>query len=165
MQFNTKLVIIVTAVIILVGGIFLISGSGGNGVVGDEGQTQEKVEQKSNYPSNYLDFSSGEYEKAREEGKVVMLYFMANWCPTCKAQEPVNLEAFRELEKDDDIIVLKIHILDSETTDETEQLAEEYGVRIQNTFVIINSGSEVVFTHTGPLVKEDLVKNLLGAKS
>ena len=110
--------------------------------------------------SNYRNYSVEEFEKAKAEGKVVMLYFTANWCPTCRVQIPVNEEAFKEFENDENVAIFKVHILDSVTTDETERLAKEYGVRLQHTFIILDSGGEVVFTHTGPLVKEDIVKEL-----
>lgn len=168
-NFNSKSIIIITTALLLIGGGYFLFRGGdkkqSSGVVVDESESQTTAGQDSSRPANYVDYSGDAYEKARSEGKVVMLYFMANWCPTCKAQEPINFEAFKEFEGDDNIIIFKIHILDSETTDETEKLADEYEVRLQHSFVIVNPEGEVVFTHTGPLVKEDLVENLLDAKS
>lgn len=165
---NSRLLIIIAAVLILIGAAFFIFGGSGEGekkAVEDSGQTQEKASQEPNNPKNYVGYSSDSYEKAKEEGKVVMLYFTANWCPTCQAQEPVNIKAFEELKEDSDIVIFKIHILDSETTDEAEELAEEFKVRLQHTYVIIDPAGEVVFTHTGPLIKDDIIKNLLAAKN
>jgi thiol:disulfide interchange protein len=160
---NSKLLIIVVAVLLLAGGgYFFLSGDGAT----ENGRSQvTSSEENQNRSDNYLDFSTSEYEKARGEGKTVMLYFTANWCPTCRAQEPVNLEAFEEFKDDNDIVIFKIHILDSETTEENEDLADEFGVRLQHTYIILNPQGEVAFTHTGPLVKEDIIKNLLAAKS
>jgi thiol:disulfide interchange protein len=176
-NYNLKLVIVIVFVLLLAGGGYLLLGkkgvedgdintTSGGEIVSDNNSTgnEQMANQESDYPTNYRDYSADELEKAKSEGKVVMLYFTANWCPTCKAQEPINVEAFKELENDEDIVIFKIHILDSETTDETEKLAREYGIRLQHTFVIINPDGEVVFTHTGPLVKEDLVKELLAVK-
>jgi thiol:disulfide interchange protein len=166
---NSKLLIIVAAVLLLIsGGYFLLRGDGtkesGEGAVNNGGRVTTSDELQSQ-PENYLDFSTDEYEKVKSEGKVVMLYFTANWCPTCRAQEPINLEAFEELKDDSDIVIFKIHILDSETTEENEKLADEFGVRLQHTYVVLSPQGEVTFTHTGPLVKEDIIKNLLAAKS
>jgi len=114
---------------------------------------------------NYRDFSSQEYEKSRDENKVVALYFTATWCPTCREQELINKLVFEFLEKYDDIIIFRVHILDLETTKEGEKLAEEFGVRLQHSFVVINSTKEVVFSHTGTLVEEDLRNALLSARN
>lgn len=165
---NSKLILIVIAALILVGGgYFLLGGSStndGGGGAADRARTTSSDE-KQNYPGNYMDFSTDEYEKAKRDGKVVLLYFMANWCSTCRAQEPINLKAFEELKDDNEIAIFKIHILDSETTEVNEELADEFGVRLQHTYVILNRQGEVAFTHTGPLVKEDIVSNLLEAKN
>ncbi|MFC1710331.1 TlpA family protein disulfide reductase [Patescibacteria group bacterium] len=125
----------------------------------DEGQVEEK-----GASSNYIDFNAQKLSDALGEGKTIMLYFTANWCPTCRVQEPINVEAFKELEGDSDIVIFMVHILDSETTDETEKLAKEYDVRLQHSYVLINSQGEVVFTHTGPLTKSDLLENISKAK-
>lgn len=108
--------------------------------------------------NNYRDFNQGEYEKAKSEGKTVMLYFTANWCPTCKAQEPVNVEVFKELESNDNVVIFKVHILDSETTEIGEDLADEFGVRLQHTYVLLGPEGEETFRHTGPLTKKDLLE-------
>lgn len=165
---NKIVIVLVTVLLFGFGGYFLFRGSGrgeNNGSTAVDRERAQTTVRQGSSPSNYVDYSADDYEKARSEGKVVMLYFTANWCPTCNAQEPINLEAFKEVEGDADIVIFKTHILDSETTDETEGLADEFEVRLQHTFVIINPSGEVVFTHTGPLVKEDIVKNLLEAKS
>jgi len=165
---NSKPLIIVVIVFLLGGGYFLFSSNdtkeSRSGLTVNIQKPTTSVGQDSDYPVNYIDYSAEAFQKARNDGKVVMLYFTANWCPTCNAQEPVNVEAFKQIENESDIVVFKIHILDSETTDETEELADEFGVRLQHSYVLINPQGEVVFTHTGPLVKDDLVKNLLNAK-
>lgn len=92
-----------------------------------------------------------------------MLYFTANWCPICREQEPLNMEALKALE--DEAFGFRIHILDSETTKENEELAERYSVRIQHTTIILNSKGEAVSTYTGPLTTGDLKKRLEDAKT
>jgi thiol:disulfide interchange protein len=177
---KTYYVIISVAILLIGGGYFFLGNRGEeksaienvainrsdeSASPGDQQATDQKTSnQRSDYPTNYRDYSVSELEKAKNDRKVVMLYFTANWCPTCRAQEPVNVEAFNELEDDEDIVIFKIHILDSDTTDETEKLAEEYGVRLQHTFIVLDPNGEVVFTHTGPLVKDDIVSELIAAK-
>lgn len=113
---------------------------------------------------NYVDYSKELLQESMDSGKVVLLYFTANWCPTCRAQEPINNSLFKNLQGDSEIVAYKAHILDDETTKEEEALAKEYGVRLQHSFVLIDASGEVVFTHTGPLTRDDLMKELMGAK-
>ena len=114
--------------------------------------------------SNYVDYSTEAFQESINSGKVVLLYFTANWCPTCRAQEPINVNLFKKLQGDSEIVAYKAHILDDETTQEEEALAKEHGVRLQHSFVLLDASGEVVFTHTGPLTEDDLMKELLEAK-
>ena len=175
---NNKIVLGIVAVLVAagIGGYFVFGTSKGESVNNtqpsvvqdvsnrDSSQESDASEVPKASLSNYRQFDADQFEEAKAQGKVTMLYFTANWCPICKVQIPVNAEALKELEGDEDIVVFEAHILDSETTEITEDLAKEYGVRLQHTFVIINPSGEAVFTHTGPLTKEDITENLLSAK-
>ena len=114
--------------------------------------------------TNYVDYSGEMLQQSIDDGKVVLLYFTANWCPTCRAQEPINVSLFNSLQEDEGIVAYKIHILDNETTKEEEDLAKDYAVRLQHSFVLIDPSGEVVFTHTGPLTEDDLMTQLMEAK-
>jgi thiol-disulfide isomerase/thioredoxin len=138
-------------------------------IVSDNSQVDVKREQgevldETVSLSNYLNYQKEMLQESMDSGKVVLLYFTANWCPTCRAQEPINVSLFKNLKEDTDIVAYKVHILDDETTQEEEVLAKEYGVRLQHSFVLLDAGGEVVFTHTGPLTEGDLMKELEEAK-
>jgi thiol:disulfide interchange protein len=124
-----------------------------------EGVVNEEVSS-----SNYRLYNSQEYQLALEQEKVVMLYFTANWCPICREQEPTNMEALKSLENDAAIIAFRVHILDSETTKETEALAEQFDVPYQHTTVIIGRDGQVKFMSTGPLERTEIQEELLAAK-
>ena len=115
--------------------------------------------------SNYITWSKSEYEKAIAEKRTIMLYFTANWCPICREQEPVNMDVMKKLEKDPEVLAFRVHILDSETTKETEKLAEDFGVTYQHTFVILKPGGEVSFKYTGPLTNQEIENRLRVAGS
>lgn len=117
-----------------------------------------------NTAENYLEYSPSEYLKAKEDKKTIMLYFWANWCPTCIVQAPIVDEVMMSLVNDPNIIGFEINVLDSETTKENEVLAEKFNIVYQHTFVILNSAGEVSFTHTGPLIEEDLRAAIAAAK-
>ena len=159
---NKKILILIVVLLVVLGGYFLLKGSSSPQTEvpkNPEGVVNEEIES-----SNYRLYSPAEYEKAKEEGGVIMLYFTANWCPICREQEPINMEALTELSSDKDIIAFRIHILDSETTPEGEKLADEFAVRYQHTTIILNSEGELASTTTGPLTKEELKQKLLAAK-
>lgn len=122
-----------------------------------EGVTNEEL-----ISENYKDYSRKEYEKAMAEKKIIALYFTANWCPICREQELINMEALEDL--GEDILALRVHILDSEETDETKALAEKYGVTYQHTYVILKPSGEVSSKYTGPLTKEEIKARILAAK-
>ena len=127
----------------------------------EQNSISEQAEDKET--SNYKLYSGREFENALNQNKVVVLYFAANWCPICREQEPINLEVMEGLEEDEEVVMFKVHILDNQTTDEGEKLAQKYAVVYQHTFVIIGSG-EVVEKHTGPLMKDDLAGKITQAK-
>lgn len=166
---NKNLLIVLVILVILIGGGFLFfrpksTGSPTEPRSTSQPRNPEGVINKEVESSNYKLYSKTEYEKALAEKKITMLYFTANWCPICREQEPVNMEALKSLEEDKDIIAFRVHILDSETTKETEALAEKYDISYQHTTVIIGPDGEVKTDYIGPLTKEDLKARLLEAK-
>lgn len=113
-------------------------------------------------PSVYEDYSSAVYDKALKEKRVLVLYFTANWCPICREQEPVNRAVFDALDKEG-VVGLRVHILDSETTDETDALAKKFDVVYQHTIVVLDSNGAVYYRYTGPLEEEVVRGKILEA--
>jgi len=165
-----KKAVAVIAILLAIGaGLYFFSSSRSSQTLPSLPQSEDSSEEPSRqgieYQSeNYRAYNKQEFESALLAGKVVMLYFTANWCPICKEQEPVNKEALTELSSDSEIIAFRVHILDSEETAETKALAEEYGVRYQHTAVLIDSGGGVDQTIVGPISKQSLKEKLLAAK-
>ena len=157
---NKNLLIVLVILVILIGGGFLFFRPRSTSQPRNpEGVVNQEVES-----SNYKLYSKTGYEKALAEKKVTMLYFTANWCPICREQEPINMEALEELSEDKDIVAFRVHILDNETTEEGEGLADEFVVRYQHTTIIIDSEGQIASTTTGPLTKEELKSKLIAAK-
>lgn len=110
--------------------------------------------------SYYVDYAKEDYEKALLDKRTLVLYFTANWCEECKAQDMINSEVFKEL-ANEGIVGLKIHVLDSETTTETDALAKKYDVSKEQSIVVIDKDGVTRFKHVGVLTQELLTQKIL----
>jgi len=90
-----------------------------------------------------LEFTRADYDKAVASGKLVVLYFYANWCPICKAEFPTVQSVFAELATDK-VVGFRVNFNDNETTDDEEGLAREHGVPYQHTKVFVKDGSRIL---------------------
>lgn len=93
--------------------------------------------------SPLLEFNQTDYTKARESGKLVILYFYANWCPECRAEFPEMQDAFNTLSTSQ-VIGFRVNYNDNETDDAERDLAREFGVAYQHTKVFIKNGERVL---------------------
>jgi|SRR3989344_1699235 len=93
--------------------------------------------------AEYREFTQADYEQAQQEGKTILLYFYASWCPLCKAEQKETFTAFNEL-TDNDIIGFRVNYKDSDTDADEEALAKEFGISYQHTKVILKDGKRVL---------------------
>jgi thiol-disulfide isomerase/thioredoxin len=92
--------------------------------------------------SEFKDFSQSEYEAAVAEGKFVVLFFYANWCPYCKMELPEAVQAFASL-KNDQVVGFIVNYKDNETENAELAIAKKFGVAYQHTKVFIKNGESV----------------------
>lgn len=91
-----------------------------------------------------LEFNGVDYEAALKSGKIVVLYFYANWCPICKAEVSTALyPAFNELDTDQ-VIGFQVNFNDNETDEDEKNVAREFGIAYQHTKVFLKNGSRVL---------------------
>ncbi len=111
-------------------------------------------------PSFYKNYTKEDYELALKDKSVLVLYFISNWCEDCLSQDNLNQEVFREIGVSG-VVGQRIHILDSESTVETEELAKKFDITKEYSFVIIDKNGASYFKHTGFLSKDQLVQKIM----
>lgn len=97
--------------------------------------------------SNYYQFSTTDYEAARLAKKPIFLYFYANWCPTCAAQEPIVRQLMDQISDEsklDDFVAFRVNFNDSDTDKDETALSKTFGVSYQHTmFVLDENGTQI----------------------
>jgi len=93
-------------------------------------------------------YKKAAFDKAVAGGQPAIVYFHADWCPTCKAQQPLVRELLKEPR-------MKGVTLFSADFDRESGLKKALGVSTQSTFIVFKGGKEVARS-TGQTNKEDL---------
>ncbi|MEB0010468.1 thioredoxin family protein [Glaciimonas sp. Cout2] len=81
-------------------------------------------------------FSQTAFEKLQAEGKPAIVYFHADWCPTCKVQKPIVDSLLKQ--PDMQSITLLVADYDKEIA-----LKKVMHISQQSTFVVFKGGKEV----------------------
>jgi thiol-disulfide isomerase/thioredoxin len=81
-------------------------------------------------------FDQAQYDQAKAAGKPVVVYFHADWCPTCRAQQPI----VDKLSKETAFTPVTIFEADFDTQTALEKTLK---VTQQSTFVVFRQGHEV----------------------
>lgn len=102
----------------------------------------------------YVEFSPTVLSQSASTRRV--LFFYANWCPTCR---PAN-ESFTNnvAQLPDDVTLIRVNYNDSDTDQTEKDLAKKYGVTYQHTFVQIDSEGNKVAIWNGGEIDELLSK-------
>jgi thioredoxin 1 len=117
----------------------------------DEVMVKETTMMKS---ASYVPFSTTALVDAAATKRV--LFFYANWCPTCK---PIDAELSKQsAEIPDGMTVIRVNYNDADTDQTEKDLAKKYGVTYQHTFVQLDAAGEAIATWNGGGLAE-LTKN------
>lgn len=81
-------------------------------------------------------FDQGAFDKAIAAGEPVVVQFHADWCPTCKTQQPLVSKIMSDPKMKD----VKLFVADY---DKEANLKKALRVSAQSTFVVFKSGKEV----------------------
>lgn len=101
--------------------------------------------------ANFQNYSEDILTKSLKNNRRVVLFFHADWCPTCRTLASDIITNSSDLP--DDLTILKLDY-DTETA-----LKEEYGVLIQHSLIQLDKNSEEVTRWLGggvPLILEKL---------
>ncbi len=101
-------------------------------------------------PGSFEPYAEEKVSRAAEE--TVVLAFLADWCPSCRAfKQDVNAQL--------DEIPSGVTILEVDYDEETE-LKQKYGIRTQHTFVEVDAEGNKIQMWTGANRLSDLVERV-----
>lgn len=117
--------------------------------------TQDSMAKDVTSSSRYPSYSKSVLDQAGSGRRV--LYFYANWCPTCKPAD-ANFKANTD-KIPDDLTLIRVNYNDSDTDQEEKDLARKYNITYQHTFVQIDAqGNEITKWNGGQI--EELLANI-----
>lgn len=138
-----NIIVLLVAVVVVAGAWYLSSQSTTAPQVSDLPEPPSDTTMQDDGVSHVFEFEQAAYQEALDQGKLVVLYFYANWCPICKAEFPNMQEAFSEL-GNDQVIGFRVHFNDNQVTQEQKDLAREFGIAYQHTKVFVKNGEQIL---------------------
>lgn len=158
MNRNLLIVIGVLVLVFIGGGLFIVSQqkSGSEDLMV---KTDGVIEKEDAMMDKSSDSRYSEYSKANLDNPTSrrVLYFYANWCPTCRPAD-ANFKA-NSNKIPEDLTVIRVNFNDSDTDQEEKDLAKKYGITYQHTFVQIDSnGNEITKWNGGQI--DELLANI-----
>lgn len=103
--------------------------------------------------SPFIEFNQADYDKAKKEGRNIMLYFYASWCPLCANETSNSTEPAFDSLTDSRLVGFRVNFNDGDTDDFEKGLAREFKVTSQHTKVFIVDGE--VTEKTSAIWKKD----------
>ena len=100
-------------------------------------------------------FDQAGFEAAQAAGKPILVEVHAEWCPTCRAQEPIVSELMRE-PKNAGFVVLRVDF------DNQKDVVKRFRTQYQSTLIVFK-GKKEVSRSTGETRKEAIAAQLAKA--
>lgn len=97
----------------------------------DQADSQAELEEAPDFEVTTIDGETISLQSSLDEGKPVVIYFTASWCPICAQNWPVLSEVYPEFEDRLTLVAISIDPTDDEET--IRALAEEEGFRFPAT--------------------------------
>jgi thioredoxin 1 len=80
-------------------------------------------------------FSAEAFKAAQASGSPILVEIHADWCPTCKAQNPI-LDKLTSAEKFKDLKIFRVDF------DAMKPVVKEFGAQMQSTLIIFKGSAE-----------------------
>jgi thioredoxin 1 len=80
-------------------------------------------------------FSAEAFKAAQEQGSPILVEIHADWCPTCKAQNPI-LEKLTADPKFEDLKIFRVDF------DAMKPVVKEFGAQMQSTLIVFKGARE-----------------------
>ncbi len=154
---NTKLLLLVVPVVLIIGAVVVLAPKPQQPSVPaiippttQYEQTTTQQAQTTPAATRYIVYSKAALTQAANKKRV--LYFYANWCPICR---PIDVEFRQNMNKiPQDVVVIRVNYEDSDTDAEEKDLAKQYGITYQHTFVQIDAqGNKLALWNGGGLAE------------
>ena len=110
--------------------IFLLASCAQNGET-ERSQASSDADKAPAFEVTTIDGQTISLEQSLADGKPVVVYFTASWCPTCARNWPAMSEVYPEYE--DKLTMVAISIDPTDTEDVIRKLAEERGFTFPST--------------------------------
>lgn len=117
-------------------------------------QVQDSVQAKNRV--TYGPFVQKTYESTLAQGKPVLLFFYASWCPYCQKQDPIIEKLYADEAERLGVDAFRVHYADSQTSAEEKALAKAFGISSQHTFVLLGKDGKEVARSVGPMTAEQV---------
>lgn len=102
--------------------------------------------------SRYKQYTPDTFTEAKNKKRV--LFFYASWCPTCR---PVDTELETKHDQiPENLVVFRINYNDTDTDEVEKNLATQYGITYQHTFVLVDDEGVAVTKWNGGGLSEIL---------
>jgi len=108
---------------------------------------------------HYIRFNRTHYQESLAEGKVIHLYFYANWCPICAEERPKIFAAYDRLNYSD-VVGYEVHYNDNEVTNDDLYITRFYQIPYQHSTVIIDKEGVVSFKSFAAIGTERLISEI-----
>ena len=100
-------------------------------------------------------FNQASFEAAQAAGKPILLEIHADWCPTCRAQDPIISELMRDA-KNADFVILRVDF------DNQKEVVKRLRAQYQSTLIVFK-GKKEVSRSTGETRKDAITAQLAKA--
>ena len=113
----------------------------------------EKQGDKMMKKTKYTQYSKATLDQSIKDKRI--LFFYANWCPTCKAADMSFEQNIAKIPADATLI--RINYKDTDTDQEEKDLANKYAITYQHTFVQIDGEGKEISKWNGGQIEELLI--------